>query len=153
MSSAKAVVLQPGEGEMIRVVTDTVRVLADGAATGGRLFIFEEITEPGHGPPLHRHGVDDEYFFVTEGEFTFVIEGRRVVAPKGAFVVAPRGSQHTFTNSGTTTGRMLIVTTPPGLEAPFRETAALPELTPDTLTAAFAKFNLSIEGPPLGAAR
>jgi mannose-6-phosphate isomerase-like protein (cupin superfamily) len=153
MSNAKALVLQPGEGEVIRVVTDTVRVLADGSATGGRLLIFEEITEPGHGPPLHRHGVDDEYFFVTEGEFTFVIEGRRVVAPKGAFVVAPNGTRHTFTNSGITTGRMLIVTTPPGLEGPFRETAAMRELTPDTLTAAFAKFNLSIEGPPLSAGR
>lgn len=153
MSQVQARVLQPGEGEMIRVVTDTVRVLADGAATGGRLFIFEEITEPGHGPPLHRHGVDDEYFFVLEGEFTFVIDGTRVVATKGAFVTAPKGSQHTFTNSGSTTGRMLIVTTPPGLESPFRETAAMPELTPEKLTAAFAKFNLSIEGPPLGAGR
>lgn len=149
----KALVLQPHEGERLAVVTDTVRVLADGAATGGRLFIFEEITEPGHGPPLHRHGVDDEYFFITEGEFTFVIEGTRVVAPKGAFVIAPKGSQHTFTNSGTTTGRMLIVTTPPGLESPFRETSAMRERTPEKLTAAFAKFNLSIEGPPLGAGR
>ena len=153
MSQVQARVLQPGEGEMIRVVTDTVRVLADGAATGGRLFIFEEITEPGHGPPLHRHGVDDEYFFVLEGEFTFVIDGRRVAVSKGAFVTVPKGSQHTFTNSGSTTGRMLIVTTPPGLESPFRETAAMSELTPEKLTVAFAKFNLSIEGPPLGARR
>ena len=144
-------VLQPGEGERLTVVTDTVRVLADGAATGGRVFIFEEINEPGHGPPLHRHGVDDEYFFVLEGEFTFVIDGTRVVAPKGAFVAAPKGSQHTFTNSGTTTGRMLIITTPPGLESPFRETAALREPTPEKLAAVFGKAGIVFEGPPLGA--
>jgi len=153
MSEAKARVLQPGEGEMIRVVTDTVRVLADGAATGGRLFIFEETCQPGHGPPLHRHGIDDEYFFVLEGEFTFMINGTRVVAPTGAFVAAPKGSQHTFTNSGTITGRLLVVTTPPGLESPFRETAALHEPTPEQLAAAFAKFAVRFEGPPLSAGR
>lgn len=151
MALTKALFLQPHEGERLTVVTDTVRVLADGAATAGRVFIFEEIAQPGNGPPLHRHGIDDEYFFVLEGTFTFVLEGRRIVATQGAFVAAPKGSLHTFTNSGTSVGRMLIITTPPGLEGPFRETSRMEQPTPEKLTEAFGKFQVSFEGPPLGA--
>jgi quercetin dioxygenase-like cupin family protein len=146
-------VLAPAEGQRLNVVGDEVRVLAEGTRTGERCFIFELRTQPGGGPPLHRHGVDDEYFFVIEGSYRFVIDGREVSASAGSFVHAARGSQHTFVNCGSTTGRMLIVTSPAGLEGPFRRVHDASAVGPPpipTLVEIFAAFQLSIEGPPLG---
>lgn len=142
------------QGERLNVVGDEVRVLADSDTTGGRCFMFELRTPPGGGPPLHRHAIDDEFFFVIEGHYRFVRDGHTIDAGPGAFVVAPKGCLHTFANVGSTTGRMLIVTMPGGLEAPFRQTheaskSALP--TPQALAAIFAPFQLTFEGPPLSA--
>lgn len=154
-STPTSYVLAPGQGERLNVVGDDVRVLADASNTDGRCFIFELRTPAGGGPPLHRHTIDAEYFFVIEGTYKFVIDGREYAASPGSFIHAARGSLHTFMNSGSTTGRMLIVTSPAGLEAPFRKTheasAGGPPPIP-ALVEIFAKFNLSIEGPPLGKA-
>jgi quercetin dioxygenase-like cupin family protein len=143
----------PVEGERLNVVGDAVRVLADASVSGGRCSIFEITTQPGAGPPLHRHGVDDEYFYIIEGRYTFVGDGVRREAGPGTFIRAARGSVHTYVNAGDAPGRMLVITSPSGLEEPFREThrrtAAGETLNPDSLTAIFAAFNLTIHGPPL----
>jgi mannose-6-phosphate isomerase-like protein (cupin superfamily) len=144
--------LTPDDGERLSVVGDRIRVLAEAATTGGRCSIFESRSAPGVSPPLHRHGIDDEFFYVIEGTYKFVCDGRTVIATPGCFVAAPRGSTHSFCNIGDTDGRMLIVTTPGGLEGPFREThAATQHLPPDPLVlgAIFAKFDLEFLGPPL----
>ncbi|MFA6044962.1 MAG: cupin domain-containing protein [Phycisphaerales bacterium] len=145
--------LAPNEGERINVVGDDVRVLADSSTTGGRCFIFELRTPAGSGPPLHTHGIDDEFFFVIEGHYRFLRDGTAIDAGPGAFFVAPKGSQHTFVNVGATTGRLLIITTPGGLEVPFRKTheaSKAGQPTPESLAAIFAPFQLTIDGPPLG---
>lgn len=149
-SPAAARVTPPGAGETLRVITDHVRILADGAATGGRLFIFEESTPPGGGPPLHRHAHDDEYFYILEGTYRFVLDGRTFVAERGAFVAAPKGSLHTFCNAGDAPGRMLIVCAPAGLEDCFRKTARLAgPPTPEKVSACFEGW-VRFEGPPIG---
>jgi mannose-6-phosphate isomerase-like protein (cupin superfamily) len=152
---AAHVLLKPGEGEILDVVTDRVQVVADSAATQGRCSIFVITSPPGSGPPLHRHGIDDEHFYILEGRFTFVCDGKTVHAEPGCSVTARRGSVHTFVNAGTTPGRMLVVTTPGGLEVPFREThqaAKQGPLTPDVLAPIFSKFKIEFLGPPLNAA-
>lgn len=143
----------PTEGEAIMVVTDRVRVLADAESTGGKLFIMESTTQPGDGPPLHRHSKEDEFFYILEGTFRFVRDGADIVVGPGSFVSAPKGSTHTFANAGTGTGRMLVICTPAGLERPFRESAVAAgkgPLTPEILGGIFAKHDLTFHGPPLG---
>lgn len=153
-STSAARQLKPGEGETINVVTDRVRILADGASTGGRCSIFDIVSEPGMGPPLHRHGVDDEFFVIVEGRFKFVRDGAEFIAEPGAFVACPKNSVHTFVCLGPKPGRMIVTTTPAGLEAPFRDAHAAAQrgpLSPEVLAPIFAKFNLEFMGPPLGA--
>lgn len=150
---ARAYTLAPNEGETINVVGDGIRILADAHATGGRCFIFECTTPPGGGPPVHRHGVDDEFFFILAGRYRFLLDGKTIEAQPGSFVSAPRGSLHAFTNIADTPGRMLIITSPAGLETPFRRTheaSTSGPLTPDKLGAIFEAFNLTIHGPPIG---
>ncbi|MCO6437451.1 MAG: cupin domain-containing protein [Phycisphaerae bacterium] len=145
-------VLSPDQGEILNVVGDRVRILADSSMTDGRCVVFENTTDPGNGPPLHRHGRDDEHFFVVEGTVKFAIDGREVVLTAGGSVFAPRGSVHTFMNAGTTPSRMIITCCPGGLEGPFREADRLARegrVTPETLAEAFRKFDLEFVGPPL----
>ncbi len=145
--------LPPDGGETLHVLGESIRVLADGAATGGRLVIFEETTPAGNGPPLHRHTHDDEYFYILSGRFRFVSDGKEFTVEPGAFIAAPKGSSHTFTSCAPdgAPSKMLIICTPPGLEAPFRACHAGGAKIPmDEVVAAFAAFGLSFVGPPLG---
>jgi quercetin dioxygenase-like cupin family protein len=150
--AAKAQTLRPDEGQRLTILTDKVRVLADGDATGGAAFIFETTVPPGSGPPLHRHASDDEYFYILAGRFKFVMDGRTFIAEPGAFVAAPKGSVHTFVNLGQAEGRMLLVTTPAGLEGPFRAiSGGVQPPTPALLTEVFGRAGIEFVGPPLSA--
>lgn len=149
-SGAKPQTLTPTQGERLTILADKVRVLADGAATGGAAFIFETMVPAGSGPPLHRHAHDDEFFYILAGRFKFVLDGRTFIAEPGAFVAAPRNSVHTFVNLGPGEGRMLLVTTPHGLEQPFRAVSGGPQPpTPATLTEVFGRAGIEFVGPPL----
>lgn len=144
-------VLHRGEGERLALVGETVRVLADAQVASGRCFIFEETTPPGGGPPPHRHGVDDEHFYVLEGTYGFQIDGNEITAEPGAFVTAPRGSLHGFRNVGSTPGRMLIVCAPCGLERCFRaahDAERRGPVEPAKLAEIFAAFDVVFEGVP-----
>lgn len=144
----------PTSGEVLEVVGDRIRIFVDSKATNGACFIFEATTQPGAGPPLHRHGVDDEYFAVIEGTVKFVVDGKPQIVHAGGFAFAPRHSVHTFQNIGDKPSRMIITCVPGGLETPFRACDQLHkqgQLTPDKVTAVFEKFNLQVLGPPLSA--
>lgn len=146
--------LAPSEGELLQFLGSRVRILADGASTGGRCTMLIENTPHRGGPPLHRHGVDDELFYVLKGRYKFVRDGETFIAEPGAFVACPRNSVHTFLCLDPDGGSLLVVTTPAGLERPFREchnAETQGPLTPEQLTAIFAKFNLAFVGPPLTA--
>jgi mannose-6-phosphate isomerase-like protein (cupin superfamily) len=151
---SEAIVLQPGAGERLTVVGEVVRILADAKATNGACTIMELTVPAGDGPPLHRHHLDDEHFYIVEGTILFEMNGKRVVLGPGGFLRAPRGSRHAFRNVGAGPGRIIVVCTPGGIDGPFREVDALSrdrEPTPEELTAVFAKFDLDILGPPIQA--
>jgi mannose-6-phosphate isomerase-like protein (cupin superfamily) len=155
LSPSAAILLEPGEGEILHVINDGIRVLADGAATGGSAFQFECLVPPGSGPPLHRHEREDELFFVVEGEFRFVLDGQESIASPGAFVYAPRESVHAFQNTSSQVGRLLVTCTPAGLDEAFRAVkrpdAGSNErsLPMDEIIETFARHGVMIEGPPL----
>src|SRR5688500_14870825 len=60
-----------GDGEALGVVGDVITVRLDRATTGGVYSLFEELTDPGGGPPPHRHAAA-ELFYVLEGEVEFL---------------------------------------------------------------------------------
>mgnify|MGYP001439169053 CR=1 FL=1 len=138
--------------EILNVVGDRIRILADSEATGGKFLVFETITQPGSGPPLHRHTHDDEFFYIAEGSVKFEVDGVTRIVDAGGTAFAPKGSVHAFACAGQAPSRMIITCCPGGLERPFRECDALARegrATPETIEAAFRKFDLEIVGPPL----
>jgi mannose-6-phosphate isomerase-like protein (cupin superfamily) len=71
---------------------------------------------PGFAPPLHRHLVEDEMFFVLEGTARFLCDGTGFDAHAGDFVLLPVGVPHTFRVGADAPLRALQITTPAGFE-------------------------------------
>ena len=128
-----------------------------GADTDGKYTVFQGEVAPQSGPPLHRHGREDECFHVLEGDFVFEVEGTEIYAKAGSTVFAPRGLAHRFQNVGTTMGRLLTVSEPAGLDDFFTEIdqATGGALVPDpaVVVPIFEKYGLELLGLPMAARR
>jgi len=158
MSTKQPFIVNPGEtrGEnALGIFGNWIWIKLSGADTDGNYTIFEGEVAPQSGPPLHRHGREDETFYVLEGEFVFEVEGKRIYAGPGCTVHAPRGQAHRFQNAGTTVGRLLTVSQPAGLDAFFtdidRATGGANVPNPAIVLPIFEKYGLEPLGPPLPA--
>ncbi len=152
------IALEPGGGEPLWFFGGLTTIKADGAETGGRVLVTEQLSPRGSGSPLHVHHNEDEWFYVLEGELTIWVDGRTVVAPPGAFVFGPRDVPHTFVVSSEQ-ARFLLVTEPAGFEGFVRalaQPATAPEIPPaptappdmEPVLRAAADHGLEILGPP-----
>lgn len=148
-----AFLMECGEGQKINVLGDEVVVKISSRDTAGEFAVFEGRTRPQHGPPLHRHLDQDEYWYILEGEYRFEVDGREIYGGPGDVVFAPRGSRHTFQNMGDTAGRVVTTVVPGGLDLFFEEletvvpAGAVPD--PVKMVPLFEKYRLELLGPPL----
>jgi mannose-6-phosphate isomerase-like protein (cupin superfamily) len=119
--------VQPGEGTPLETPTgDWATIKAHTRNTNGSLSVIELSSKPKSGPGLHIHLREDEVWWVLEGEFRFKAGGDIFHVTQGGMAFGPRGVPHAFQNVGETPGRLLIVTTPSGLERFFEQSAELP---------------------------
>ena len=110
--SKKPVLTAPNQGERFLLVGAE---LVTFKLRGADYAIMENATQGGYGgPPPHRHLRQDQGFYVLEGEFTFHVEGEAIPATEGAFAHVPKGSLHTFENTGSRVGRLLVTMAPAG---------------------------------------
>ncbi len=144
-------VVPPGAGKKLNILGDLAISIATGADTNGAYAIGQQVCEPGHGPPLHRHTREDEAFLVLEGEFDVQVGDQKIRATPGTYVFGPRGIPHTFRCVGTKTGCMQVIISPPGLEKFFEE---LDDLTKQgsldvmKVGALARRYGLEMLGPP-----
>ena len=108
-----------------KVFGEPVEVLVSGEMTDGLSTTFMQTSPPGGGPPPHLHLNEDETFFVLEGEFEFLRDGEWHAIAPGETVLAKRGSVHTFRNAGSTTGKILVLVTPAGMDKYLEEISPL----------------------------
>lgn len=144
----------------VRVGSGIVTILIDGETTGGAYVFFDELTDPGGGPPLHVHEREDEAYFILEGRFEFQVGEQTLTAGPGGFVVAPRGVPHTFRNLESTPARKLALAWPAGIDQFFLEVGqpvtadtASPATPPDAyamaqFAQAVAKYGMTMLAPP-----
>jgi mannose-6-phosphate isomerase-like protein (cupin superfamily) len=149
-----------GEGKAFWVMTSLVTCKVGSQDTQGRYSLFESLDQPNSGPPMHVHHREDESYYILEGDYEIHREGEAPLrATAGAFVHVPRGTIHTYKNVAATPGRMVVMTTPAGLEGFFAEVGqpATDRSSPPVLVgppdlgkmAAIArKYELEITGPP-----
>jgi quercetin dioxygenase-like cupin family protein len=98
--------LGPNEAEVI--------VHAEGRQTGLALSLAEHTWVAGDAGGMHRHGLEDEGFYVLEGEVTVTMpeEGETFVAKAGEFVWHPRGGAHDYQVSAGGQARVLQILVP-----------------------------------------
>ena len=114
--------LEPEVGERIWITGDTVVIRATAADTGGAYTMIEAMASPGNGPPPHLHKNEDETLYVLEGDFEILNGDKGLMKAKpGAVAFVPKGTVHRFRSIGNSTGRLLLVYTPGGIEGFFRE--------------------------------
>lgn len=150
-------VLRNGEGEALWFLGNLVTVKAAGANTQGRLTVAEFLNPEGFAPPLHRHRLEDELFYVISGTARFHCDGKELAAGPGDFVALPAGLPHSFVVGPDEPLRVLQITTPAGFESfaaaagePARE-RRLPDPGPidvGALARIAADHDLEILGPP-----
>ena len=142
-----------GEGTAIETPTGGMCVIkAHTGNTNGALTVTEFVIPPRQGPGLHTHLREDEVWYVLEGNFRFKAGDEMLRVSTGGMAFGPRGTPHCFQNIGDTSGRLLVIATPSGVERWFEQCA---ELLPDRLDmealAAITDANWAeLVGPPLG---
>ena len=148
-----------GEGEQLWFLGTLATIAVPGEVTGGRFAVIEFLFPHQASPPLHTHPQDETYV-VLEGRLTVVAGERRFVLEPGAVGVVPMGVAHTF-RVDSATARVLVLSTPAGLEAlvragavparaPTLPPADAPRPSPDELAQVFRAHGQVNLGPPLG---
>ena len=107
------------------ILGDVYTVKISGDETQGRYSVWEIEAAPNNGPPLHKHSMEDEAFYILEGMFSFPYGSKETNLAKGQFMYVPRGEFHTYKNIGSSFGKLLVIITPPQFEK-FLEEIGIP---------------------------
>ena len=137
--------LDADAGERLVFGELTILVRAANESTGGAFALFEEVP-PLADTPLHVHEREDELFYVLDGEHVFTVGEDEFRVGPGGLAFAPRGIPHAQRRVVPGEGRLLVLTTPGGLEGFFRELATAQTagtLGPDAYANASARFGIT----------
>ena len=152
-STTPRTVLGPGEG--LRLQSGPGRDLifkVTGEDTGGAFDYFIVEVAPLGGPPLHVHHAQEETIHALRGRFKVQIGDDTFAIEEGGFAYLPCGVPHTFLNVTDAPGEIVVVYTPGGGHRFYEELGPLTRTgTPDraTVAALFAKYDMTLLGPPL----
>jgi quercetin dioxygenase-like cupin family protein len=149
----------PEEGERLWFLGTLATVRIPGEATGGRFALIEFLFPHHASPPLHTHPQDESYI-VLDGRLTIQADEQRFELEAGAAAVVPMRVPHTF-RVDTETARVLVLSTPAGLERMVRDGGVpatrptlpppdAPRPAPDELQRIFEAHGQVNLGPPLG---
>ena len=122
--------------------------------TGGDLCIYDTFREAKGGPALHRHHLQDEWFYVIRGEFIVQVGDDTVRLHPGDSAFAPRKIPHTFAKVSEGDGQMLILFQPAGdMEDFFKQMAKfgkeIPKNQEVVMRQLWADHGMEVLGPPL----
>jgi mannose-6-phosphate isomerase-like protein (cupin superfamily) len=142
---SQAYALDADGGELLTFGEITMLVRATAESTGGAFTLIEELP-PLVDTPRHVHARDDELFYILDGEHVFEVGDREFRVGPGGMVFAPRGIPHSQRRVEPGVGRLLVMTTPAGLDGFFRELSAAHHagtLGPDVYATASAKHGIT----------
>jgi quercetin dioxygenase-like cupin family protein len=157
-------IVPPGEGKAQPFMPGELFTWKTTGATNGGAVDFGELDlEAGVRVPEHIHHAHDELYYILEGSYRFKVGDETGEASAGTFVFIPRGTPHAWTNTGSTSGRVLLAFTPGGMSDYFQELeplipdlmvgiADLSKVDPAVLAQAEAimrRYQYEIVGPPL----
>ena len=153
-SDGAAVLVRVADAEVIGFPPQTVRVLADSSATGGRLSTQRvTLADGANGASPHHHANSAELFYVLSGSVQLLAGDRLLVASEGDLALVPPGLPHAFAAAQASDFDLLIVVTP-GLERfeYFRHLAriATGRQSPESLLEVQAHYDTFFDDSPPG---
>ncbi len=156
MTTQTPTLVARGEGQHFHFLNHLFTAKVTSEETNGAMTVMEFLAEKNFAPPLHRHDIEDELFYVIDGDVWFSSGDVEAVHSTGAVVWLPRGRPHTF-QVRSETARVLQVSTPAQFErfvaalgTPTDE-PVLPEpvdIDPEHVAAVCAQFDIQVLGPP-----
>lgn len=151
--AGRAVVVLGDEGEVVTALGSRYRFKVLGDSTNGAYSLIEETLLDPDGPPMHVHDREEEAFYVLQGRGAFVVDDHRRELGAGDFVIVQRGAPHALAQVGDEELRMLVITSPAGLERFFadvqqREAAGGP-MDEEGVVQLALEYGTRIVGPPI----
>lgn len=156
MTAQSPVLVARDDGEHFHFLNNLFTAKVTSEESNGVMSVMEFVGPKHFGPPLHRHDVEDELFYIVDGEVWFSCGDVEGLYETGATVWLPRGRAHTF-QIRSETARVLQVTTPAQFErfvAALGRSANTPTLPePEEIDGAHvaavcAEFSIEVLGPP-----
>jgi quercetin dioxygenase-like cupin family protein len=147
--NTQAIVVPPGQGDLVNLRGLGVHFKIEGLQTGGRFSIVEHPIEPRRLIPPHVHTNEDEYSFVIEGVVGARIGDEIVEGGPGTYIIKPRNVPHTFWNPTDQPARLLEIISPAGFENYFRELGQMIDagtFSPEGRAEIAAKYELPSAG-------
>ena len=149
VNDGSARVVRPSDGKQGLLGAIGVRLMVEGADSGGGFSLVEHPMPPRSlAAPLHRHTYEDEYSYVLEGRLGALLGDEVVYGEPGDLVFKPRGQWHTFWNAGDEPARILEIISPAGFEQYFAEVVELLEAgppEPSALGGIAARYGLEVD--------
>lgn len=108
-STTTTIVRGRDEGDATWFLNTLTTKVVGVAETGSAYGITEQWVTAASNPPLHRHGGEDEAFYVLEGEVEVEVDGAVSTATPGTLAFVPRGAVHTY-RVVSPTARLLVIT-------------------------------------------
>ena len=146
-------VLGPGEG--LRLYSGPGRDLifkVTGEDTRGAFDYFIVEVAPKGGPPLHVHHKQEETIHVLKGQYKIKIGDEEFICKEGGFAYLPAKVPHAFLNLTDEPGEIIVVYTPGGGHKFYEEFGPVARRgapDPKVLGPLFAKYDMTLLGPPL----
>lgn len=104
---------ESGEGVHRQARGSEMWFKATAASTNDRFSLMERTLPPGgRMPPAHRHGGNEEAYFVLDGIVEFHVADEVFTGANGTFVLVPSGEAHTFGNTSDAPARLLVLHAP-----------------------------------------
>lgn len=156
MTTQSPVLTSRDEGDHFHFLNNLFTAKVTAEQSNGAMSVMEFLAPKDFGPPLHRHDLEDELFYLVDGTVWFSSGEVEGTYEAGSTVWLPRGRPHTF-QVRSETARVLQVTTPGQFE---RFVAALGEPTDEPVMPSpseidggevariAAEFSIEILGPP-----
>jgi quercetin dioxygenase-like cupin family protein len=120
-ASAEPAALAAGDGELVYVGRDPVRIKVTAPAGKGRFAMITQDVGPGTNIPIHAHDKEDEIIFIQSGTGEATIAGKTVQLAAGSMLFVPQGTWHGGRNTSSEILKWVAIYSPSGFEGYFRE--------------------------------
>jgi mannose-6-phosphate isomerase-like protein (cupin superfamily) len=113
--------LAAGDGELVYVGRDPVRIKVSPGGAGGRFGMITQDVSPGTVIPVHLHEKEDEIIFIQAGQGEATLGDAAVPLAAGSTLYVPQGTWHGGRNTGRETLKWIAIYSPSGFDGYFRE--------------------------------